>query len=604
NWFQLWVVLFLFGCTKHTVTGSLPAVKNITQFSATITWTTQKAVKGRILLKDDQGRDKTASEKKRGTFHSITLTGLLPEKVYTYSINTIADTHFTFRTAPKTGSPFRFCIINSDDSSFKKIEQFYPDFIIPRNSINILQNNKLLYITSQIPIIYGPAKFNWSNASIWIDSERDISLINNRLKIVISDHSQITHKKNNRDDSPVVFYTSTDTVFIDTNSSSVSTGSKSVCVEVQGDEIKAGFGEDCDKLNFLIRKGTMTFEKTCILCRRLAEKKYYGKSIEYYQRFILENPSQKLHDDALYQIAFIYDKYLLDFKKAITSYAHLLSSFPQSQLSQVAQIRLNYLNSHSDYNFKPLTVFEKHKHIYNNKKDKQSLDAVEKLLEDYVNCSIGNEIILWLGTQYSAIDWKKSIDILKKLTLDSIPEKVFYDAAFKIGTILYNAEKYKKSEEYHRHLLKKFPDKSSVLQIKIIRSIRNQKREIIFICSIFFIAGVTLISFLIKPVGFSLNYMKSVFFAGCVYGLTAIIITGLFYDSIKQTIPFTLTTAILMIAINFVSRQFLNKLNILNITKITTIITTGIITLLLTFAVLYISLKRFHYLFVFERMFQ
>lgn len=605
----MWVGLLLLGCTKHTVTGSLPVIKNVTRFSATITWTTQKPVKGRIQWKDAQGKGNIESEHKRTTLHSVTLTGLLPEKVYTYSINTMPDTNFTFRTAPKAGSPFRFCIINQHDFSFKKIESFCPDFIILTDSGNVLQNKMLQHFNSQTPVLSGPARFEWSNAYILVNAEKDISLVDtieNNLIIVVSDTAQKPHNLHNKDVSLIVFHTLTDSVSIDTASSYslVSTGSRSVGVEVQGDEVRAGFGQDCDKLNFLLKKGTMTFEKTCVLCRRLMEQKSYKKSVEYYQKFILENPAQKLHDDALYQIAFIYDTYLFDFKKAITSYTRLLSMFPGSQLSQIAEIRLNYLNSHKDYHFEPLTVFEKNKLNYRNKKDRKSLETIEKLLQKYSDCSIRNEILMWLGSVYSHTNWKKSISFLAQLTHDSLPDNIFYDAAFKIGTILYNANKFKKSEVYHRQLLQKFPDNASVLQIKIDRSIRNQKREILSICSILAVVAVMLITFFMKPLGFSINYGKSFFWAGCMYGITALLITGLFHESLKQTIPFTLITITLMMIINFVSRQLLYKLNTQVISKMTTFLITGMVTLLLTIAAFYISLKQFHYLFVFERMFQ
>ena len=63
------------------------------------------------------------------------------------------------------------------------------------------------------------------------------------------------------------------------------------------------------------------------------------KNLPRVKRFIEENPEQKLHDDALFHIATIYDRYLFDYPNAITAYSQLLERYPQSSFSGTADFR-------------------------------------------------------------------------------------------------------------------------------------------------------------------------------------------------------------------------------------------------------------------------
>lgn len=86
-----------------------PFVDRVTHHSAVISWETDQASQGTVMIKDTEVTDDTVS-----TRHEVLITGLKPDRRYAYSVRYAADEGITrsysFRTAPTPGSqrPFKF----------------------------------------------------------------------------------------------------------------------------------------------------------------------------------------------------------------------------------------------------------------------------------------------------------------------------------------------------------------------------------------------------------------------------------------------------------------------------------------------------------------
>ena len=98
--------------------------------------------------------------------------------------------------------------------------------------------------------------------------------------------------------------------------------------------------------------------RSCIYCRKLLDTKRYQESIQWYRDFIAKFGEKYMVDDAQYEIANIYDRYLRDYAAAVKEYRALLGQYPESNKALQASQRLAYLESYTDYDFKPLRIFE------------------------------------------------------------------------------------------------------------------------------------------------------------------------------------------------------------------------------------------------------
>ena len=617
---QISITCFLFcstafiNCTSKANNSTLPSITSLDRYTATITWKTQKSLHGVVTYYQEGKEEKKLTEEKATKKHVITLTGLLPDKQYYYKINILPKREFNFRTAPLSTSSFRFCIINRDKFATTMIEHLFPDFLILCHADSSYKNRpleKLKEIHTRIPFYDIQDTFMWGNlffhaygsANSIIDLPAGNWTLFTMCDSLFSDSLPI-EKTTNR----IIAFLGGDSISVlsDSFGTQFFMADHSMLFEVQGDEISAGvIGSEPDKpLPFHLKTGTLSYTKTCVLCRRLLENKQYTKSIAYYKRFVEENPVQKLHDDALFHIATIYDRYLFDYSSAINTYSQLLDRYPQSAFSGTAGFRLNYIQQHSDFEYIPLKIFEKAKLQFDNTDKNSSVEKVEGILNRYSTCSLRDDILLWLGNILAATEREKAIKyltLLSEKTDDSVKE---YKASLKIGDIYYQHKKYHDAGQVYTTLLKKYPAKYATLQIKINRTIRNQKRKIwLWVCIIFLIVSIVTV-FALPGKGLKMPPMVPALYVFSIYFLAFIIPFMLYYDSLNTLKPFTASLCFSMILVLYFSWLLAAKLGSLPIPLALKAGINSMVTLLITICVLFIHLYFFHFLFIFERVLQ
>jgi len=601
-------------CSGKANDGTLPGITNLDRYTATITWETQKSLRGVVAYYQEGKEQKKLTEEKATTKHEITLTGLLPDKQYYYKINTLPKREFNFRTAPLSTSSFRFCVINRDKVSTSMIEQLFPDFLIIRFADNDYKREisySLKELNTRIPFYNTRHSFIWGNlffhASGPADSTVDLPAGNWTL-FTICDSIFVDSLPIEKTTNRIIAFLGGDSISVVSDSfvTQFYMADHSMLFEVQGDEINAGvIGSEPDKpLPFHLKKGILSYTKTCVLCRRLLEDKQYAKSIAYYRRFIEENPEQELHDDALFQIATIYDRYLFDYPNAITAYSQLLERYPQSSFSGTADFRLSFIEKHSDFDYIPLKIFEKTKLQFDKTDKESSVEKVEGILEKYSTCSLRDDILLWLGNILAATEKEKAVRYLTVLSEKTDDPDKKYKASLKIGDIYYQYKKYRDAEQVYTTLLKKYPAKSANLQIKINRSVRNQKREIwLWTCIMFLIISLCSI-WMLPEKGLKMPSLKKALPVACIYFLVFLIPFLLYYDYLTTLKVFTASLFFSMILVLYFSWLLVEKMSNLSIQFAVKAGISSLLTLLITICVLFIHLYFFHFLFIFERVLQ
>lgn len=600
-------------CDNGSGNSSLPRIQNIEKYSVTISWTTSKPISGEVAYYSTKKQKKKISEENATVNHIITIAGLLPGKQYYYKINSLPNREFNFRTASLSKLSFRFCIINNDNIESDVVEELFPDFLLLSASDNSSKKQlagKFKELNTRIPF------YNTSYSSIWGNlyfcgfkkssgSKNDL-LKNNIIVFAIDDSLPIitSYKENNN--SRIVVYTAGDSIRI-TRDSLVThfyMAGRSMLFEVQGDEVYAGIiGVESDKpLPFHLKKGALSYTKTCVLCRSLLENKQYNKSIAYYQRFIDGNPEQKLHDDALFHIATIYDRYLFDYPNAINAYKQLLSKYPQSSFSGTAGFRLKYIEQYSDFDYIPLKYFEKAKLQFGNDDKNNSVKKVEEILDKYKTCLLRDDILLWLGNILSTTDKEKAIKYLALLSENVNNQKIKYKASLKIGDIYYRYKEYNKAERIYTSMLSKYPDKSSTLQLKIDRSNRNKKRTmILWFCFVVLILLFGIAWSLPKRGFYTPSLLISVVTI-FIYSLVFLTPFIFYYDALVTFQTFAISLFFSMVLIIYFSWLLVTKIENLNIPLFLKILINSMSTLLLTVCILFIHLYYFHSLYIFERL--
>lgn len=606
-----WFLSLSVFCNNEPHKSTLPLIKYLDRYTATITWTTEKAMSGMITYFQEGKEKKRVIEKKSTKNHTIKITGLLPDNQYYYMINSLPKKEFTFRTAPLSSSSFRFCIINQGTISVPAIEQFFPDFLIipfgDANNVNFVEK-ELEQLNTRIPFYPRNLFFVWSNLLFQPPQATDSTLISqseNLTRFTIYD--SLSHAPTKEETVyHILTYLGGDSisVVLDSFMTEFITAQHSMLFEVQGEEISAGIiGSAPDKpLPYQLKKGSLSYTKTCILCRRLLENRQYQKSIAYYKRFIENNPEQQIHVDAFFRIATIYDRYLFDYKQAISAYQQLLERYPESSFSKQADFRLQYIQQHADFDFTPLKTFEKAKRHFDKDSINSSIAPVEAILNQYSTCSLRDDMLLWLGNILAETDKEKAVTHLTLVSQKTNDPAKRYKASLKIGDIYYQHNQYRDALEVYATLLNKFPEKSATLEIKMNRSKRNQKRKIgLWICALFLILLPIIISTLPQK-GLKLPTLKWAFLSGCAYILAFIIPFLIYYQYLITLKAFTISLCISMILVLYFSWLLAVKLSTMPLLMVIKISINGCVTLMTTCSVLYIHFYLFHFLFIIERV--
>lgn len=114
-----------------------PIVQNITPYAVTISWWTDEKDAGEVFCTD--GKEHFSLQSKEGTYQKVRITGLKPDRLYTYRVegNNYTVGPFTFRTAPFGSKPFRFAVYGDTRTQdeihreiVRSVKRYKPAFVI------------------------------------------------------------------------------------------------------------------------------------------------------------------------------------------------------------------------------------------------------------------------------------------------------------------------------------------------------------------------------------------------------------------------------------------------------------------------------------------
>jgi len=235
-------------------------------------------------------------------------------------------------------------------------------------------------------------------------------------------------------------------------------------------------------------------------------EKAYKDGISWYQEAIKRSEVEYLTDDYQYMIADIYDKYLYDYQKALEEYNKLITYFPNSTKVRLAIARIKYIQSHADFDFQPLKIFEKARRNFFKMDRKTAINTVKRTIKDYPGNSLADVMLDWLARTYMEDYPEKSISFYRQLIQNHPKSKLVDRARIGIGDTLYYHKEYKKAIAEYKAVQNELPKRyHSEIEEKIQKSKRNINRVRILRFSYGLVSLAILGAFLLQPHKFSLR---------------------------------------------------------------------------------------------------
>jgi tetratricopeptide (TPR) repeat protein len=323
-----------------------------------------------------------------------------------------------------------------------------------------------------------------------------------------------------------------------------------------------------DEKEILLRKAPLKGKRTCLECRRLADKGAYEESIKAYKEFVENNRGHYQIDDAYFAIGEIYDEKLFHFPEAVKWYRRLATEYPTGTLAALAKQRIDYLSRYSDYDYKPLQTFERIRKIdYARKKDQPAeqaalLKQVETLLHDYPDSSLAPVIVHWLANRCRQTSPQRALQLYRTLEEKYPDSTESGNVPIEIGETYYGAGQYKEALKAYQTALNRLPHRKKIIEPQIRRTKRNIRRDVLSIVSWAAVLILIVLVFVLKPMG--------LYFKGGFYFL-AFVIMGLLllfggwlireqFPSTRQSVLFALLFACDAVLSAFLSTNFSGKL--------------------------------------------
>lgn len=280
---------------------------------------------------------------------------------------------------------------------------------------------------------------------------------------------------------------------------------KAIRVDVDLENIRAVFLDE-DK-EIVLRMPPLKGRRTCLECRRLADKGAYRESIKAYKEFIENNAGHYQVDDAYFAIAEIYDEKLFLFNEALTWYQRLIDEYPAGSLTPLARQRRHFLNQYPGDELNLLRRFEQIRKIeYSRKRDSQEeqeklLAEVAAMIKDYPGSKLAPVMQFWLANRLRQFSTDKAIAAYRVLKEKYPGSDEAKEAGIEIGATYYNAGLYKEALKAYRQALLELPGSAKTINSQIKRTQRNIRRDVLAV--IFLILAAVLIAgvILLKPLG-------------------------------------------------------------------------------------------------------
>ncbi|OGJ89800.1 MAG: hypothetical protein A2268_07405 [Candidatus Raymondbacteria bacterium RifOxyA12_full_50_37] len=588
-------LLLVCGPQRHG--GTLPELTVIDRFSASIEWSTANAIRGMLLYAAEGETERTITEETRTTFHHITISGLLPDKVHTYRINSGPDHTYRFRTAPGATSSFRFALIETYE---KTLQQAYPDFVIITSADSHVCREiikKYADLHTGTAFYYGTFAFTWGNSTFSSDTIID-SKSENRFLLAAT---QLPESADSN--TALIVLDKKAPLGIDTTDQAITvhTAGTALLFEVQGPEIIASLINTASNnpAELTVRRGSLDYKKSCVYCRRLLEDRKYHESIRWYRRFMENDTATSRIDDALYQVAYIYDHYLFDYPNAVSSYQELVDRFPESSKVRTARFRISYISTHADHGFEPLKVFERARLSRFQINSEESAREVEELLSKYPGTSLEKDILFWLGNVYAPAHSEKALSCFLRLAKDSNAETA-WRGGMAAADLYYRDSRYTEARQQYILLRSYAGQDRAALEIKISRCIRNARREVVRIVFLIFTLAVMLASLCIKPRPAAAALCTRFLAFLAVYAVAAALPFLIWKDFLMQAKNFTLAAIpVLAFSSTLIKERFPLFFAGIDNTVLRLCVSLAA-ACMFTLGIIYLLLYYFHYLFIVE----
>jgi len=534
-----------------------PEVVDVRASEATIAWVSEKANTGKVFYMP-AGSTAAPSEAMEALGssrqHIVVIAGLKPSSRYTYWIENSSH-RFQFQTQPALADPFSFLMLAGqfDEQIVSLVSSEVPEFIISLSGAE-QQTDIFSAVRPYIPIYgpdgvdspflaaigekrpAGPWTLDWgglrlifANGSQTITpmlnapAAHTLGVIGPSFKIekeIITQtplHQALTSHNNRVPDRPVAFVAvlGEDEKHLDVDGiryfgivaggPKAQTGPVAVRVDVDIESMRAVFLDDNREV--VLKSTPLKEERTCAECRRLADKGAYEESVKAYQEFIKSHQGHFQISDAYFAIASIYDEKLFNFSEALQWYQRLLDEYPTETRVPLAKQRIAYLQTHSDYDYKPLVQFEqirkiefaRKKHLPE-ERDKLLLE-VESIIQAYPDSTLAPAMQYWLANQYRQSDTDKAVRTYQQLKEAYPDSPLAQDVLIEIAQTYYDAGRYRETIEVSTKALAELPAQRETLTAQIARSERNIRRDKIAWVCWGVLAVLTGLIILAKPVG-------------------------------------------------------------------------------------------------------
>ncbi len=557
-------------CSSPTDEAVKPVIQNTGTSQITIAWSSRKPYVGKVFYKP-AGTDAGMSPVKE-TFgetqeHEITITGLKPATRYTYRIGEKGK-QYRFQTQPPVNKPFSFIMLYGDaaQNATHLLNAEVPDFFLSLTPAPTDTPDPFAGVRAYVPVFKRQPgltrKLDWGGLRlILLDSTEKLTalldtpsphtfgiLTSPRLVNAYNDsqtvdddsiraselHTALIAHNEQHPTKPASFVaipgSKDDALEVDgiqymgipVEKETGPAAAKAIRIDIDVENARAVFTDDQKEI--VLRKAPLEGKRTCLECRRLADKGAYEESINAYKDFVENNKGHYQIDDAYFAVAEIYDGKLFRFPEAVKWYRRLANEYPTGTLAALAKQRIAYLARYSDFDYKPLQTFERIRKIdYARKKDQPTeqaalLEQVENLLHEYPDCNLAPMMVHWLANRFRQTSPQKALQFYRTLEEKYPGSDESENVPIEIGETYYGAGLYKEALNAYENALKKLPHREKIIAPQIKRTKRNMLRDTLSIVALAAVLVLIVLTFLLKPMGF---YLKGGFY------LTAFVVMGL-----------------------------------------------------------------------------
>lgn len=605
---------FVYRCSSPPDQAVKPGIQNAGATQITIAWLSQEPYIGKVFYKPTGTEAKTSSVNE--TFgetreHEVAITGLKPATRYTYWIGEKGK-QYQFQTQPPVNKPFSFIIVYGDatQKAAHLLDTEVPDFFLSLTPTPQDKPDPFAGVRAYVPVFKRQPgltwKLDWGGLRlIFLDSygklpallaapsphtfgimttPRVVEAYNDSQKIdedtigASGLHTALKAHNEQNPSAPASFVAILGTkdevlevdgiqyVGIPVEKESDSAFAKAIRMDIDVENARAVFIDDQKEI--VLRKAPLKGKRTCLECRRLADKGAYEESIKAYKEFVENNMGHYQIDDAYVAIAEIYDEKLFLFPEAVKWYQRLLDEYPTGTLAALAKQRVNYLSRYSDIDYKPLQTFERIRKVdYARKKDQPAeqaalLKQVETLLHDYPDCNLAPVMYHWLANRCRQTSPQKALQLYRTLEEKYPDSSESENVPIEIGQTYYGAGQYKEALNAFQTALNQLPHRKKIIEPLIDRTKRNMRRDTLSIVSWAAAAILILLVFLLKPMGF--DFKGGFYFTAFVFmGLLLLFGGWLIHEqfpSTQQLVLFALLFAFNAALSAFLSVNFSAKL--------------------------------------------